>query len=112
MTASGRGSGPDAVDPDDISIELLGLRIEFRDPVTAVATFEQRYASATYRDRVIKLLSLRRTEDDQWSIVAETVLEELPWTALEQSARQANPAGHDSLLEPPSEPLRVSNLAP
>lgn len=62
--------------PAFIDVQVDRLQVRRIDAERVTVTFEQRYRSDTFEDRVRKELSLRHG-DDGWKITAERTLEKL-----------------------------------
>jgi hypothetical protein len=62
--------------PQYIRIELVNPIIEMLEQTRVMITFKQIYETETYRDIVIKTLTMKR-EGEQWRIIKEQVIETL-----------------------------------
>ncbi len=59
--------------PNFIEIEVVGVSVSQISPTQVTAMFEQHYRSDSYKDTVVKVLTLKK-QDDQWLILKEDVL--------------------------------------
>ncbi len=59
--------------PKFIEIDVIGITVKQLSPKSATAIFEQHYRSDTFKDTVVKKLSLRK-EQGKWLIIQEVTL--------------------------------------